>query len=93
MHPKAVEVLLKSLGPSISRRNVEGWTALHLTSWNNDIGIIKNLTVSRHGVSTYDYEGWHPVHCAASQRSVDAIKALEKVGANLSGGTLWRRGE
>jgi hypothetical protein len=40
------------------------------------------------GVSTCDYEGWHPVHCAAFHRSVDVIRVLEKVGANPSGGTF-----
>lgn len=65
-------------------------TPLHLACCYGNLGCIKALSntlpdrLSLTDLNIQDNYGWTPLHCAANQSSIDCVKELIKMGADLN---------
>src|SRR4029453_10287945 len=75
-HPKITEMLLAQHADVTARsRNANGNTPLHAALAGNH-KLVAGLLIGRGGdVNATDAAGWRPLHLAAANNNIDAIKA------------------
>jgi ankyrin repeat protein len=85
MHRDVIDLLLNV--PTIKLdilNSPEGWTALQLAAWNNDVKTIEKLSMAGANVLAKDRTGMTPMLRAATWGTIDAVKALKAAGSHIS---------
>jgi protein phosphatase 1 regulatory subunit 12A len=70
-----IENLLKE-HVDINTSNIDGLTALHQASIDNNLHMIEYLLKKNADINCQDNEGWTPLHAAASCGNIDVVKYL-----------------
>ena len=68
-------------GVDINTSNIDGLTALHQSSIDNNLNMIEYLLKKNIDINCQDNEGWTPLHAAASCSNIDIVKYLLSHGA------------
>ncbi|KAJ3416119.1 Ankyrin repeat domain-containing protein 42 [Chytridiales sp. JEL 0842] len=76
--------LLIRAGVPIGQKDPDGSTALHLAARAGDLDMVIALVYFKHDVNAKGQNDWTALHEAISQRRVETIKYLLKVGANMN---------
>ena len=79
-HKEIVEILIKA-GADVNQESIDGWTALYLASYNNNIPIIRVLLANGANVN---HKGKNPLSAASKMGNLDVMKLLISNGAELT---------
>jgi len=74
--------ILQNYGLDINRPGLGNWPVLFYAIRSHDIVLVKNLIDLGASVNQ-EYEGWTPLHVAAQEGFLDAVKLLVEKGADL----------
>jgi hypothetical protein len=93
MDDRLIEREIQRSGPAqlVDIPTKQGWVALHLAAWNEDMKTLDLLGRNGASISVTDKLGWTALHWAASGGSEEAIKWLIISGIDVNART--KRGE
>jgi len=81
--PELVEKLI-GLGVAVDRKNVFGFTPLHIAAWNGNTAVVKILVEHGADRNARTKDGKTPYNLAVEERRSDTAELLESLGADRS---------
>jgi ankyrin repeat protein len=79
-----LRALLKEDPDLVFRRDVSGWTALHLTADNPLTDVARLLLANKADINARDCNGWTPLHVAVEFGTREMVELLLANGAEVN---------
>eukprot|EP00249_Psilotum_nudum_P008202 c21113_g1_i2 orf=952-2046(-) len=81
-HPSVVNFFLEYGSVNVSRKDLRGWTALHLAVSLNNLEILRILVEKEIDIEAKDRDGIAALHLAAAEGYLECVKMLVEAGAD-----------